>query len=230
VTAAVRIPPGASAPTAQATQLILEPDVRQVFTDHCSTDAKTAVSKGIKEFLSQLEAVTPGGRTLRFLKTYDTWADAEDSAEFPSAIVDVSAEGTYDPASFTPALSDGAPTVLGANVYLLSTVELVQPVSITIWHDDPTGRMKLMAMLEDAFAPVDWRYGVRLMLPHYHGVHMNVSPRGAAYADDTMTALRRHRNATMRLDAVLPVLRVTTKPSARPKFVLKTLSEDAALR
>ena len=150
MTAAIRIPTGASGPPTQGTVLVLKPTVKQVLTLNCETDAKTAIGRGIKEFLSQLSTVTPRGRELRFLKAFDTYAEAEDAAMFPSVIVDVSEEAKYDPHSFTPGLSEGAPTVLGENVYLLSTVTLVQPVSIGIWTDDPIARMKLTAMLEDA--------------------------------------------------------------------------------
>ena len=228
MTAAIRIPTGASGPPTQGTVLVLKPTVKQVLTLNCETDAKTAIGRGIKEFLSQLSTVTPRGRELRFLKAFDTYAEAEDAAMFPSVIVDVSEEAKYDPHSFTPGLSEGAPTVLGENVYLLSTVTLVQPVSIGIWTDDPIARMKLTAMLEDAFAPVDWRFGVRLMLPHYHGVHMDVSPKAISYEDTQEQATKRHRNAMMRCEAEIPVLRVTTKPAAQPKFVLKTLSDGGS--
>jgi hypothetical protein len=64
---------------------------------------------------------------------------------------------------------------------------------------DPVERMALVAMLEDAFDPVDWMTGFVLELPHYFNERATFEKTGMDYIDGPMPAHRRMRAARFQL-------------------------------
>lgn len=184
------------------TRLISNPDDLQVMTRDYETDARTAITRGLKEYLEQLVVNWPGGRQSKFAKVFQTWAEPEVPAEYPSAVVYATEPGTYDARNFTPSteqLADGFVIRLSA--------EFVQNVVVEVWTTDPKERVALVKMLEDAFSPVDWMYGFRLELPHYHNMRATFEPMTMAYDDSADDAQRRYRRVIMVLTAHVAVVR-----------------------
>ncbi len=85
--------------------LITKPSKSQLLTSNRETDARTALKRGLKEYLETLSFTAPGGRTVAFERVVDVWADHEVKVVFPSAIVYSIGEGSYDASGFTPSVS-----------------------------------------------------------------------------------------------------------------------------
>jgi len=189
------------------------------------SDARTAVCRGLAEYIEQLEWTMPGGRLLRFAKVFDTWAGAEDQAKYPSAIVEAAPDGEYDGARFTPAADDA--DVEGSS--LVQTCELKTELRVGVWATDRKERSGLVAMLEARLiAPTTWMYGTMLELPHYFGVRASYEPTGVSFDDTSESALRRYRVATMRVRAAMPMVVVAKIPRlavGQPKLDLREIGE-----
>jgi len=187
------------------TRLVVDPADPVVLTLRRDTDARTAITRGIKEYIEQL-SIAFAGRTMRFKSVKYAWPDPEVDALYPSATIYTEGEGSYDPARFTPIVSSGT-QVDGTNVFLGQSCEYVTMVTIEVWCTEEVERRALIAMLEDALSPVDWMYGCRLRLPHYHGAFCTIEPKSCSYLEDDRDAQRRLRKFKMQLDCHVPMLR-----------------------
>jgi hypothetical protein len=198
------------------TRPILSADDRQTpFTLVRQTDARTAVARGLKEYLLQLSYAADGGRLVKFNRVLDTWAPAEDKLLYPSAAVIAVGPGVYEASRLTP----NANTPV-ENEALVQTSELNIDLNIEIMASDSAQRMALVAMLEDALTPTDYSYGLRLELPHYHNARATYEPKTIFYDDNPDEALRRHRKALILVSCCMPVLRVANLPLMRPRGVV----------
>lgn len=212
-------------PSQGGTRLILSAGDELKLTSERRTDVRTAVTRGLKEYIEQLSYIGEGGREIRFKKVLHTWAEPEVPAEYPSANVYAFESGTYDYSRMSPRTFD-----LPDGYAIRQVAEFVIPVVLEIWTTDPVERMNFMAMLEDAFEPVDWMYGMRLELPHYHNTRATYEKTAAAYTDSTEDAHRRWRRASIslnasitqfvRVGAMLPRLKTRIDLTANPEVVI----------
>jgi hypothetical protein len=196
---------------------ILSPSDKQSLTANQETDARTALTRGMKEYLESLATVSFGAtpRAFTFKRVFDTWPESEDKIQFPSAAVLGVGAGSYDASSFTPG---AAVQVLGGTLLKLS--ELTQPIEITVWNTDGVQRASATMLLESALSPVNFMYGVRLELPHYFNARATYEPVAVDYDDSPEDALRRYRRTRVRLSATVPVIKSVSLPLAAVRFML----------
>lgn len=147
-------------------------------TNNRETDARTALTRGLAEYLRTLSVVMLNGRDIRFEKVYELFSQPEVPAKYPSAIVYASQPGTYDASRFTPQTFN-----LGSGITVRAVSEFVQSIDLEVWATDPKERMALVAMIEDAFNPVDWMTGFFLDLPHYHNARATYELVSMTYLD-----------------------------------------------
>lgn len=205
------------------TELLRDPRDRQVLTLVRETDARTALTRGLAEYLSGLAIDMPGGRQVRFVQVLDVWADAELPARYPAALVYSLEQGEYDASKFTPQVVQvqAAEAGEGARVSALRVPsEFATNLMVETWSNDPAERMAISAMLEDAFDPTDWMSGFRLRLPHYHGAHATFEKLSSSYEDDVDEARRGWRRAIFVLRAMVPqIVAAGVMPIMRPRFI-----------
>lgn len=200
-------------PPPGGTRLVLSPSDRERLTAHRESDARTAPVRGLMEHLQQLRIDVAGGRSVQFRNVVDTWAEPEDRAEYPTAVVSVVGEATYDASKFTPSVFSDDRLALPDGRFLISPCDIVLPLQVEVWSNDPQERQACAAMLEDALlAPVDYMFGFALELPHYHNARAIYAVTGISYADSETDAVRRYRLARVSMTATMPVLRLVTFP------------------
>jgi hypothetical protein len=190
-------------PPQRGTQLVQRADIRQEFTDHRETDARTALTRGLAEYLESLSIEWIGGRQSRFLAVLQTWSEPEMVAVFPSAVVYATDAGQYEDATLTPKTIKLA----GSGRFLREIAEVKLELTVEVWATDPVERMALAAMLEDALDPHEWMSGLRLRLPHYHGSHATYEKTGLRYEDSTDDSQKRWRKAIFAVTGNITQLR-----------------------
>lgn len=184
------------------TRLISKPGDKQLLTSVRETDVRTAMTRALKEYLEGLSIDWVGGRQSRFASVKQTWSEPEEAAEYPSACVYADSPGTYEASDFTPQDFD-----LGDSLVVRKVSEFNQPLVVDVVSTDPEERAALVAMLEDAFDPVDWMTGFVLELPHYHNARATFEKVGLSYMDGPVPAHRRVRAARFRVDGSCPQFR-----------------------
>lgn len=189
-------------PTQAATRLVVDPDESPVLTSRRETDCWNALCRGLAEYVSGLSVDWVGGTRLRLLKVFQGWAEPESFSRYPAACAYADSPGTYDGDSFSTfhmKLPDGR--------YIQRVAEFVQTFSLDVWCTNPHERMGLVAMLEDAFDPVGWMSGCRLVLPHYHGSTATFLKESLTVADGAENAGRRWRLASFTITGSVPQMR-----------------------
>jgi len=185
------------------TKLVRRADTKQVLTDVRETDTRTALTRGLAEYLETLSINWTGGRASRFKQVFQTWAEPESVAEYPSAVVYAVGDGTYEDSVLSPTLIH----LPGTRYYLRQVAELRLNMTVEVWATDPKERMALTAMLEDAFDPHEFMTGLRLELPHYHGQRATFEKLSMAYEDAPDTAQRRWRKSVFSMSGHITQLR-----------------------
>lgn len=185
-----------------------------------TTDARTALARGLSEYLSQLRIVWEGGRQLQFQKVEVCWAEPERPAKFPSAVLAASQDASYEG---SPGL--GAPELVmqadGTKRYLRQVAELRQEFRLQVWATDPVERMGLTALLEDALNPAEFMTGLRLELPYYFGTRATYEALSLGYDDNSSDAQKRNRRSIITIAANIPVYRpVGELQMMKPKAVV----------
>lgn len=214
-------------PPPGGTRLIVLPNDRQAeLTLRCETDCRTALTRGVKEYLEQLEMDWHDGKRVRLVKVKQTWAEPEVLAEYPSAAVYAVGSGDYDQSgSLSPSvkrLSDGTTYTEPAEY----TVQIVVDVFCT----DPLQRVAIGKMLEDAFDPVEWMSGFRLELPHYHGVRATFEKTQSQYMDTELDAQRKLRRQQFLLNGKVGQIRVLGKrPALQVRTQVEAYDHDAEM-
>lgn len=204
--------------------LVTTPDQVQVATPRGETDARTAQARALAVYLRTLKRET-GGQLFQFKQVLSTWSEPERLSNYPGAVVLTEGEGAYEASRFTPAVGDvlTVDQASGQRGALLSDSELVADLQLQVWATNPVERFQLVAMLEDAFAPVDWRYGFVLECPWYFGRRVAYEKTALEYIDSDESAMRRFRRANIRLRARLAVTRLSLFPVAKPMVKGSTL-------
>ncbi len=214
---APRLPP--PPPTGES-RIVLEPDEQEVLTARREVDARTALTRGLREYLAQLSITDEGGAEHRFLEVMDVWAEPEDVARLPSAAIYGAARGRYDASSFTPALSLSQRIPLPDGRWVVKPCEYVQDFVIDVWAAEPDVRSILAAMVEEELSPVDWMYGMHLVVPYYHSAVAAFSAVDADYQDSEADAQKRWRRAKFIVTGRIPVLRIKGIPLMDPTIKL----------
>lgn len=206
--------------------VVMDPRSRPLYTLTQETDARTALTRGLKEYLQGVSAATITGRDVRFKSALDQWADPEITASWPALAVYADGPGIYEDSQFSVDASNGEllPDDPGTSRvtknYLIKTSELAVNVTVDVWCSDRGERTALVAALESALNPVDFMYGVRLNLPHYHGVRGRFELTQQVYEDDENTAKQRIRHAMLVVKGQVPVVVVRKLPLGSPRPVL----------
>lgn len=186
--------------------LITKRTKQQLLTSRRETDARTALKRGLAEYLLGLEPfAAPSGRDVQFGRVYDVWPDHEDKAVFPSAVIYSIGEGTYDASSFTPSVSTRCLTNDG--LFLSKYAEYTVDLRLEYWSNDPEERIALTMMLEDALNPVDWMTGAKIVLPHYHGQFAIYELKTNNFPDSEADVLSRTRKAYMTITGQVSAVR-----------------------
>lgn len=193
------------------------------------TDTRTALTRGLSEYLGQLVFNAQGGRQLRFDKVLNTWAEPEDNAHYPRAAVYSDDMGVYDASSFTPQPPNARNQIPGTNKYLVKSSEFTLEIKVEIWANDPPARRELVAGMESAFNPVDWMYGFVLGLPFYYGERAVYELKALRYMDTEEDAMRRYRKAAFILSSQVSQVNVFEYPAAKPSFRLDEIGPDVLL-
>lgn len=229
----IKVPPTPAPPPSSpgapdgpgGTRLIVDPTEKQRYTINKETDARTALTRGLKEYLLQLQ-VNMEGRIIQFDQVFDTYPDFEDGARYPAALVHSMDEGVYDASKLTvtPNTKTRMPSP-DEDLYLVSPAEYVLMIKIEMWATDAVERAALCAMLEDAMSPVLYiGSGVRLELPHYHSTRAEYEMVSHTYTDGDAEAMRRFRVATMNVRGRVPVIRVASLVPARMRTKVKVVA------
>lgn len=199
------------------------PDDEQKLTLRRTTDARTALARGLTEYLGGLSIIWDGGRRMFFERTYTSWAEPEKPAKYPSLVLVGSVPADYEAAMLTPALvasQDGQ-----RNVYLRQVAEMKQMFQLIVWCQDPVERMALTTLVEDAMEPHDWMTGLRLELPYYFNARATYEKLNLSYDDTGEDAQRRWRRSVFTVMANVPQYRpVGTLVPMLPQT--KVITED----
>lgn len=211
-------------------KLITKPGTPMAYSGDQETDARTALTRGLAEYLSMLVFPAAGGRELRFDKVLDTWAEPEDGAKYPRAYVGGSSMGAYDASKFTP----GPPTKRSQlpapdGRYLVSACSLVQDLTVEVWANDPPARRVIVTGLESAFNPVDFMFGFVLELPFYFNERATYTLKDMVYQDTEQDAMRRYRKAMFTVTGEVPVVNLFSYPLAKPSFRLDEVGPDVVI-
>lgn len=201
----VQLKPGAR----PLSTLVRDPSTQVELTAYRETDVHTALARGLAEYIGQ-QSIEIGGRKLQ-LTTYTTWAEPEDQVRYPAAVVGGEA-GVYD-RGFTPSLQ----TTISKNVRLMATTEFAQDLMLEVWATDPKERAYLACMVEEALNPVDWMYGMRLILPFYHGAPATYQLMSSQYVDSSDDAMAKYRRAQFTIKGNVTAYRLLEFPDAYPR-------------
>jgi len=208
--------------------LVVDSEAQAVRTAYCEVDSRTALTRGLADYLATISGTVPGGRELRFAAVFDTWAEAEKSAVYPAALARSEGPGMYDASRFVPGISER--DKIDANNYLLQISEYTMYVVVELWSTDIAARLGLVKMCEDAFNPVDFMYGFKLELPFYYGLRATYALKSSIYSDSEETAIQRYRQATFTLEGQVPVVRLVTYPDATPRLRLDEVGPNVIVR
>lgn len=193
------------------------------------TDSRTAITRALAEYVAQVRGETSSGRDLRFIATFEDWAEPETEIRYPSAIAYTTSPGVYEAAGLTSFPNEAQKLPPPDNRYVVRVSELVIPVTLEVWATDPEERMGLCALLEDAFNPFDGAYGFKLDCPHYFNARASFEPLQVTYMDTEADAIARTRKAMFTLTGRVPVLRLRTYPEARPKVEVSEVGPNVVL-
>ncbi len=218
----------AAQPGPPVSQLVSS-DLEREFTAAKETDTRTAITRGLAEYISQFRAERPDGRILRFQKTFESWAEPEDVPEYPSAIAYTTTPGIYEASRLTPIPSSSARLPSPDKRYVMSPAEYVVTVTVEFWCTDDEERMGLVAAAEDAFNPFAGSYGFSLQLPHYHNARATYEPTQMGYMDNEVDAIGRLRKAVFALEARVPLIKLVAFPEAKPRIKVSEVGPNVVV-
>lgn len=225
-------PPVLIPPPPGRTRLITSPaEERTVYTSNRECDVVTAAKRGLREYLEQVYLDVAGVR-VRFQKVVEVWAEPDEVAVYPGAVVTAHDQAEYDAAAMTPRL-DTVPVARAIDSppdeqqYLVKYAEATIPLVIEVHSTSPEERISCAMLLEDALNPVDWMFGFKLQLPHYFNQIAVFEPVRTQLLDNEADAQRRFRPGSVFLEAQVSVFRVRSLPSLQPRAQVTV--EDGSL-
>lgn len=212
-------------PPTTISRLVLLEDGEQALTTYRETDARSAMSRGLAEYLRGQSIVMPGGAETILANVFDGWASLEEQLKFPSACVYTELPGSYGgqgtEAPLSPEVVLIAPQAFqdqGQGDALLTASELVQTFRIEAWASGPKQRIALACILEDALvSPVDFMTGFVLELPHYFNLRAVFEiPQDSVYEDSEIDAQKKTYRISFQLRGRVRVARAKLYKSIRP--------------
>ena len=209
--------PYADLPARARTRLVLHPQEREQlprFNDSC--DSRTAVARGLMEYLQGLQVQAVGGRFFDIKSANETWAQAEQQAEYPALAIVPEGPGEYQATTLTSGLGPQIPAPDGRWPSTRGTFS--QSLRIELYTNDPKSQAAISFAIEQAFAPVDWMYGFRLVLPHYFGAIARFEPLDIAYPDTAESAMERLRTVVWHVRADVALIALRTYPTIRTQL------------
>jgi hypothetical protein len=199
--------------------LVTSPTDKWERTARAETDVHTAILRGLASYVAGLQYAI-AGRLIAMSRVTVNWADRDDGpVPSPSANVTTDELGRYSTQS---GMAPGSPRPVASGhpnrvVALTSgAIYELDQVEVGVMCQDDVERAGVRRMLEDAFWPVEWMAGFRLVLPRYHGAVCEFLCATAQQADATDLAGAGIRPLAMRLRARCPVYRVHEMPLAHP--------------
>lgn len=200
--------------------LITSPTTKQLITTRRDVDARTALAKGLMDYIRGRELVV-NGRAVTFRKLFSTYAEQEDEAVYPSAAITTDGPGTYDAAKFNAGINKGDAIPDVPEAYLLTSTDLVQNMTLEVWATSNAERAAVMLLLEEVLFPVEWMYGMRIAVPYYYGLHAEYLPLDSIYLDSAEDAKKRFRKVEITIEARIPIARVVTGiPTAHGRIIV----------
>lgn len=218
--------PGAQRPPAGRASLVKQGQL-EVIGGVQEVDARLAITRGLAEYLEDLQGDAPGGRRLRFKAVHEEYAEPEEQLQFPSAVVLLVGDGQYQQRGLTPALDPRERLPQPDGRYLVVPADYVQDVSVEVWTDDVVARSQFVCMLERAFHPQAHRSGFVLELPYYFTTRATYLLKSLSIRDSSDESQRRVRVAAFTLQAQIPIITLFTFPDARPSFDLQSVGPGA---
>lgn len=187
-------------------------------------DTRTALCRGLAEYLlDNIQAEAEGGRKLRLKHVFSTWAEPEDEATYPSAIVYAPGSATYDASRFSPGVEARQRVPAPDNRYTVVLAEMVLDLTVELWTTDPSERAELVAAIEQGLNPLDNMYGLTLELPWYYNLRATYALQSMQYLDSEEESMRRYRRAVFTVTGQMPVVRLATIPGAKPRLDLQVV-------
>ncbi len=194
------------------TTAVLDPADPEVLTNVREADAKSALCRGLVEYLAASVVVTPsrGLEQTTFRKVVDMYAEPEVLSDYPSASVTFMGDGEYDQGSLeTIAISNSEALIVQSS--------FTQELLIDVWCTTPNERALFAAAVEDALDPTDWMCGLRLTLDHYYGVRATYLIKSVDFDDNEQQNMRRYRIAKFVVTGTVPRLRLVSTVPLDPR-------------
>lgn len=193
------------------TRLIQRPNDKPTPTQWRETDARTALARGLGEYLRQLSFEDHTSRLHRFERVSYDWEVAGVDSVYPAAGVTPAGDSKYD----AQGLGGSSPFKVAEGLYLKSWAELTTTLMVEVFGTDQVERQQLVAMLEDALNPVDWMVGCRLELPHYFNERATYGVLSCRYVDGDAEVSQESWKAVMMVEGRVLATRLVTHPSAQ---------------
>lgn len=181
---------------------LIEANDKQVVSARRETDVRTAITRGLQEYLKQLRIDWPGGRQHAFHAVTNTHPDSVVLAAWPSVNIWSEVLGEYEAANLTPRTEK-----VGGDLVIRKVSEFAVNLNVDVYASDLEERVGLAAMLEDAFDPHDWSYGFTLELPYYFNARATFAKTHLGYHDSEENASQNIWMATFILNATCPQYR-----------------------
>jgi len=197
------------------TKLVTDKSAPTRLTAHKETDSRTALTRGLAEYISGVTVDAAGGRRIMFQRVFDNWAQPEESAKYPAAIVYSTAAGLYDASRFAPGVSGQHKLEDGS--FIVQYADFVLDMTLEIWCNDPIERAELVGACEDALNPSLSMYGFVLELPHYFNERAVFELKSLQYLDNEEDVMRRYRRASFVVTGQVPFIRRAFLPMAKPR-------------
>ncbi len=80
-------------------------------------------------------------------------------------------------------------------------------VRVEYTSNDPEERIALTMMLEDALNPVDWMFGAKIELPHYHNQFAIFELKSSHFPDNESDVISRNRLGYMTVNGQVSAVR-----------------------
>lgn len=211
-------------------------DAPQVRTNRRETDTRTAVARGLAEYIQQLSFDGPGGSHVAFEQVEHTWGEIETPAKWPcAAILGAGSPGVYE--SFLGGhairLVDALPHTLDTEgtgkrpsfaYYAHCPAKFTITLTVEVWARSKVQRMHLCMMLEDELNPGGLA-GFRLVLPHYHDeIASYAATTEFRYEESSAEAGRQNYKAFAQISAQCNQVRMVARPVDKQNHFVTTVN------
>lgn len=212
--------PIAQAATPGRTRLITSPTDLQVYTFDREADTRSALARGLQEYLETASIDWFDGNRFEFREVHRTWAAPEDPALFPAASVVAAVPAEYEDDRL------GSPQLItledGTGRRIKIVAEMMQQFDLWIWGSTDNERAAMTAVVEDMLEPNDWMTGLRLELPFYFNSRATYEKVDIVYDDGEGGTQRRWRKSIMSITGNLSqIVPISPIPDMNPRLVVE---------